>query len=47
VTVIRIAELCNQVLPPDVLDVVPGLSPVAGHALAADPLVKLVSSGGR
>jgi acyl-CoA reductase-like NAD-dependent aldehyde dehydrogenase len=45
-TVIRIAELCNQVLPPDVFHVVPGLGPVAGQALAADPLVKMVSFTG-
>ncbi len=45
-TVIRIAELCNQVLPPDVLHVIPGLGPVAGQALAADPLVKMVSFTG-
>ncbi len=45
-TVIRIAELCNQVLPPDVLHVVPGLGPVTGQALAANPLVKMVSFTG-
>lgn len=45
-TVIRIVELCNQVLPPDVLHVVPGLGPIAGQALAADPLVKMVSFTG-
>jgi acyl-CoA reductase-like NAD-dependent aldehyde dehydrogenase len=45
-TVIRIVELCNEVLPPDVLHVVPGLGPVAGQALAAHPLVKMVSFTG-
>jgi acyl-CoA reductase-like NAD-dependent aldehyde dehydrogenase len=45
-TVIRIVELLNQVVPPDVVHVVPGLGPVAGQALAANPLVKMVSFTG-
>jgi acyl-CoA reductase-like NAD-dependent aldehyde dehydrogenase len=45
-TVIRIAELCNQVLPPDVLHVVPGNGPAVGQGLAANPLVKMVSFTG-
>ncbi len=45
-TVIRIVELCNEVLPPDVLHVVPGLGPSAGQALVANPLVKMVSFTG-
>jgi acyl-CoA reductase-like NAD-dependent aldehyde dehydrogenase len=45
-TVIRIAELLNTVLPPDVLHVVPGIGAVAGQALAAHPLVTMVSCTG-
>jgi len=45
-TVIRIVELCNQVLPPDVLHVVPGRGPVVGQALAANPRVKMMSFTG-
>ncbi len=45
-TVIRIVELCNEVLPPDVLHVVPGFGPIAGQALASNPLVKMVSFTG-
>jgi acyl-CoA reductase-like NAD-dependent aldehyde dehydrogenase len=45
-TVIRIVELCNEVLPPDVLHVVPGIGAVAGQAIAANPLVKMISFTG-
>jgi acyl-CoA reductase-like NAD-dependent aldehyde dehydrogenase len=45
-TVIRIVELLNEVLPPDVLHVVPGVGAVAGQALAANPLVKMVTFTG-
>jgi acyl-CoA reductase-like NAD-dependent aldehyde dehydrogenase len=34
-----IVELCNQVLPADVLHVVPGPGSVVGQALAANPKV--------
>jgi acyl-CoA reductase-like NAD-dependent aldehyde dehydrogenase len=44
-TVTRIVELCNEVLPPDVLHVVPG-GLAAGQALAANPLVKMISFTG-
>ena len=45
-TVIRIVELLNEVLPPDVLHVVPGVGAVAGQAIAANPLVKMVTFTG-
>jgi acyl-CoA reductase-like NAD-dependent aldehyde dehydrogenase len=45
-TVIRIVELLNTVLPPDVLHVVPGIGAVAGQALAGHPLVRMVSFTG-
>ena len=45
-TAIRIVELCNQVLPPDVLHVVPGHGSIVGQALAVNPLVKMVSFTG-
>ena len=45
-TVIRIVELLNTVLPPDVLHVVPGAGRVAGQALAAHPLVRMISFTG-
>ena len=45
-TVIRIVELLNTVLPPDVLHVVPGTGAVAGQALVANPLVRMVSFTG-
>jgi acyl-CoA reductase-like NAD-dependent aldehyde dehydrogenase len=45
-TAMRIVELLNTVLPPDVLHVVPGTGPVAGQALAAHPLVRMVSFTG-
>jgi acyl-CoA reductase-like NAD-dependent aldehyde dehydrogenase len=45
-TVIRIVELLNTVLPPDVLHVVPGTGRVAGQALVANPLVRMVSFTG-
>ena len=45
-TVIRIVELLNSVLPPDVLQVVPGAGAVAGQALVANPLVRMVSFTG-
>lgn len=44
-TVMRLAELAREVLPDDVLHVVPGLGP-AGAALAAHPLVRKLSFTG-
>jgi acyl-CoA reductase-like NAD-dependent aldehyde dehydrogenase len=45
-TVMRIVELLQGVLPPDVLHVVPGHGKVAGEALAAHPLVRMLSLTG-
>jgi len=44
-TVMRLAELAQEVIPDDVLHVVPGLGP-AGAALAAHPLVRKLSFTG-
>jgi acyl-CoA reductase-like NAD-dependent aldehyde dehydrogenase len=44
-TIMRIIELCNTVLPPDVLHVVPG-GPAAGMALTANPVVKKITFTG-
>lgn len=44
-TIMRIVELLQDVLPPDVLHVVPG-GAAAGHALIAHPLVKKISFTG-
>jgi len=44
-TVMRLAELAQEVLPDDVLHVVPGMAP-AGAALAAHPLVRKLSFTG-
>lgn len=43
-TVLRLVELANQVLPPGVLNVVPGIK--AGPALASHPLVERISFTG-
>lgn len=45
-TVMRIVELLNTVLPADVLHAVPGLGPTTGQALAGHPLVRKVSFTG-
>jgi acyl-CoA reductase-like NAD-dependent aldehyde dehydrogenase len=45
-TIMRIVELLQEVLPPDVLHVVPGAGPSTGHALAAHPLVAKMSFTG-
>ncbi|WP_063838342.1 aldehyde dehydrogenase family protein [Saccharothrix sp. ST-888] len=45
-TIMRIVDLLNTVLPPDVLHAVPGLGPTAGQALAGHPLVRKVSFTG-
>jgi acyl-CoA reductase-like NAD-dependent aldehyde dehydrogenase len=45
-TIIRIVELLQNVLPPNVLHVVPGIGPVAGRALVTHPLVKKISFTG-
>lgn len=45
-TVMRIVELMQEVLPPDVVHVVPGHGAVAGRALVSHPLVRKVSFTG-
>jgi acyl-CoA reductase-like NAD-dependent aldehyde dehydrogenase len=45
-TLMRIVELLNTVLPADVLHVVPGRGAIAGQAIAAHPLVRKVSFTG-
>lgn len=45
-TVMRIVELLQTVLPKDVIHVVPGIGPTTGHALAAHPLVRVLSFTG-
>jgi acyl-CoA reductase-like NAD-dependent aldehyde dehydrogenase len=45
-TIMRIVELLGDVLPPGVLQVVPGRGPGAGTALAAHPLVERLSFTG-
>lgn len=45
-TIMRIVELLEEVLPGDVLQVVPGRGPAAGQALAAHPLVERLSFTG-
>jgi acyl-CoA reductase-like NAD-dependent aldehyde dehydrogenase len=45
-TIMRIVELLEDVLPADVLQVVPGRGPAAGTALAAHPLVERLSFTG-
>ncbi|MEN6476144.1 MAG: aldehyde dehydrogenase family protein [Syntrophaceae bacterium] len=45
-TVMRIVELLQTVLPPDVIHVVPGVGPIAGQALAGHPLVRKLSFTG-
>ena len=45
-TIMRIVELLEEVLPPDVLQVVPGRGPEAGTALAGHPLVERLSFTG-
>jgi acyl-CoA reductase-like NAD-dependent aldehyde dehydrogenase len=45
-TIMRIAELLEDVLPPDVLQIVPGRGPEAGTALAGHPLVERLSFTG-
>ena len=45
-TVIRICEILEKVLPQDVVQVVPGLGPEVPQALVAHPLVKMVSFTG-
>jgi len=45
-TIMRIVELLEGVLPPDVLQVVPGSGPAAGTALAAHPRVERLSFTG-
>lgn len=45
-TVLRIVEIMAEVLPPDVVQIVPGAGPAAGAALAAHPLVRKLSFTG-
>ena len=45
-TIMRIVELIENVFPPDVLQVVPGLGPSAGAALVAHPYVSKISFTG-
>jgi acyl-CoA reductase-like NAD-dependent aldehyde dehydrogenase len=45
-TIMRIVELLEEVLPADVLQVVPGRGPEAGTALAGHPLVERLSFTG-
>ena len=45
-TVLRIVEIMNEILPPDVVQIVPGAGPAAGAALAAHPLVRKLSFTG-
>ena len=45
-TIMRIVELLEDVLPPDVVQVVPGRGPEAGTALAGHPLVERLSFTG-
>jgi acyl-CoA reductase-like NAD-dependent aldehyde dehydrogenase len=45
-TIIRIVELLNTVLPADVLHVVPGIGRTAGQALAGHPLVRKLTFTG-
>ena len=45
-TIMRIVELLESVLPPDVLQIVPGRGPEAGTALAGHPLVERLSFTG-
>jgi betaine-aldehyde dehydrogenase len=45
-TVMRIVELMQEVLPADVIHAVPGAGPVAGKALASHPLVRKLSFTG-
>jgi acyl-CoA reductase-like NAD-dependent aldehyde dehydrogenase len=44
--IMRIVDLLNQVLPEDVLHVVPGHGPATGKALVAHPLVRKISFTG-
>ena len=45
-TVMRIVEILQSVLPPDVVQAVPGLGPEVPQALISHPLVKMVSLTG-
>ena len=45
-TVLRIVEIMSEVLPPDVVQIVPGAGAAAGAALAAHPLVRKLSFTG-
>ncbi len=45
-TIMRIVELLEEILPDDVVHAVPGMGPVTGQALASHPLVHKISFTG-
>lgn len=45
-TIMRIVELLNEVLPPDLVHVLPGVGPAIGQALTTHPLVRKISFTG-
>lgn len=45
-TIMRIVELLQEVLPPDLVHVVPGVGPTVGQALTVHPLVRKISFTG-
>ena len=45
-TIMRIVELLQQVLPPDVLHALPGPGPTVGRALVSHPLIRKISFTG-
>ncbi|MEP9378688.1 aldehyde dehydrogenase family protein [Aquabacter sp. CN5-332] len=45
-TIMRIVEIINEVLPPDLVHVVPGVGPAVGQALTTHPLVRKISFTG-
>jgi aminobutyraldehyde dehydrogenase len=45
-TTLKLAELITDLLPPGVLNVVPGLGPVVGHALAAHADIDMIALTG-
>lgn len=45
-TILRIVELINEILPPDIVHVLPGAGPAVGQALTAHPLIRKISFTG-
>lgn len=45
-TIMRIVELLNEILPPDLVHVLPGVGPSIGKALTSHPLVRKISFTG-